>query len=306
MKLALTLVRRELWENRGHFYIMIGILFGLIVLASAVMGIAVGGAFTGVHPTGDANAAGVAILGLSIGSGIFIFYSLSMLGYLSGALYDDRKDGSVLFWRSLPVSDTAVVVSKVMMAMFVGSLFVWIAVVIGHLIALFALAVAASARGAAGFTVFASPGALFGTWIFFAYAMAVQALWWLPYYGWLLLVSAISPRGHPFIWAIIVPGIVGVAELIITRSSHVFQFLFSHLSISPLFNGWPSLTITSGMGQQQLSTGLSQVASSANPLYTGAGEISSFLATPSMWIGVGIGIILLGLAVIARRYSATA
>ncbi len=305
MKLALTLVRRELWENRGNFYIMIGIIFGLIVLASAVLGIAVGGGFTVVHPTGEANAAGVAVLGLVIGSIIFIFYALSMLGYLSGALYDDRKDGSVLFWRSLPVSDTAMVASKVAMAMFVGSLFVWIAVVIGHLIALFAIATMASARGAAGFSVFASPGALFGTWVFFAYALFIQALWWLPYYGWLLLVSAVSPRGHPLIWAIIVPGIVGVAELIITRSSHVFHFLFSHLSLSPMFNGWPHVTAGIETGSN-LGTNINQAFSSANPLFTGAGELSSYLAMPSMWIGIGIGLVLLALAVIARRYSATA
>ncbi len=302
MNTALTLVRRELWENRGNFYIMIGILFALTVLASAVMGIAVGGGFT-LTPSGKATAAGVAVVGLFIGSGIFLFYALSMLGYLSGSLYDDRKDGSVLFWRSLPVSDTATVISKAAMAMFVGSLFVWFAVVIGHLIFLFALATAASARGAPGFTVFAAPGALFGTWVFFAYALFVQALWWLPYYGWLLLVSAVSPRGHPLIWAIIVPAIAGVAELIITQSSHLFQFFGSHLAESPIFNGWPSLTISTELGQP--ATNVARAAASANPLYSGAGHISDFLAMPSMWIGIAIGLGLIALAVIARRYSAT-
>lgn len=303
MNTALTLARRELWENRGNFYIMTGILFGIIVLASAVLGIAVGGAFTELHPTGRASAAGVAILGLSIGNFIFLFYSLSMLGYLSGSLYDDRKDGSVLFWRSLPVSDTATVISKAAMAMFVGSLFVLVAMIVGHLISLFALATAASARGASGFSVFASPGALFGTWVFFAYALFIQALWWLPYYGWLLLVSAVSPRGHPLIWAIIVPAIVGVVELILTQTSHVFQFIGSHLANSPIFNGWPHITLNTELGQQ--ASGLTRAAASANPLYTGAGRMSEFLAMPSMWIGIAIGLGLIALAVIARRYSAT-
>ncbi|MGH8224785.1 MAG: hypothetical protein ACRER1_01345, partial [Gammaproteobacteria bacterium] len=211
---ALIHIRRELWGNRGNFYIMVGILFGIIVLASAVIGIGVGGGFTDLHPTGRASAAGIAMLGLIIGNFIFLFYSFSLLGYLSGALYDDRKDGSVLFWRSLPVSDTTTVASKVAMAGLVGPLFVWIAVILGHLIALLALATAASARGAEGFSVFASPGALFGTWVFFAYAFAIQALWWLPYYAWFLFVSAISPRGHPLIWAILPPVLVGVVELI--------------------------------------------------------------------------------------------
>jgi len=300
MNLALIQIRRELWGNRGNFYIMIGILFAIIVLASAVFGIAVGGGFTPAHPTGAASSEGVAMLGLGIGNFIFLFYALGLLGYLSGALYDDRKDGSVLFWRSLPVSDTATVAGKVLMAGIVGPLFVWIAVVIGHLIALFAIATAASARGAEGFTVFASPGALFGTWVFFAYALLIQALWWLPYYGWLLFVSAISPRGHPLIWAFLPPVLAGVVEMIAFRTSVVFQFLASHLAVSPIFNGWPAVTINTSMDQP-----LTESMASANPLYTGSGWVSHFLAMPSMWIGLAIGLGLLALAVAARRYSAT-
>ncbi len=301
MNVIVAQVRRELWGNRGNFYLMIGILFGIIVLASAVFGITVGGGFTNLHPTGSANAAGVAMLGLGIGNFIFLFYVLSLTGYLSGALYDDRKDGSVMFWRSLPVSDTTTVAGKVLTAGLVGPLFVWIAVILGHLIALLAFATAASARGAAGFTVFASPGALFGTWVFFAYALVIQTLWWLPYYSWFLFVSAASPRGHPLLWAIIPPVLVGVVELIISHTSHVFQFLGSHLAVSPIFNGWPLLNVGNNMNRS-----ITQSALSSNPLYSGAGWVTHFLALPSMWIGVGIGLVLLTLAVIARRYSATA
>ncbi|MGH8128803.1 MAG: hypothetical protein ACRETC_10695 [Gammaproteobacteria bacterium] len=303
MSILLTQVRRELWENRGHFYILIAILFGLIVLASAVFGIAVGGGFTGMHPTGHASGAGVAMLGLGIGHFIYMIYSASLLGYLSGTLYDDRKDGSVLFWRSLPVSDTTVVAGKVLTAGIVGPFFVWIAVVLGHLIALLALATAASARGAVGFSVFASPGALFGTWGFFAYALAIQTLWWLPYYGWFLFVSAASLRGKPFIWAVLPPLIVGLGEMLINHTLHVFQFLSSHLVMSPVFNGWPIFGVTDDNG---MINAITQSAASTNPLYSGAGWVSHFLAMPSMWIGVAIGLVLLALAVVARRYSATA
>ncbi len=116
MSILLAQVRRELWENRGHFYILIAILFGIVVLASAAFGIAVGGGFTALHPTGRASGAGVAMVGLVVGNFIYLIYSLSLLGYLSGTLYDDRKDGSVLFWRSLPVSDTTAVAGKVLTA----------------------------------------------------------------------------------------------------------------------------------------------------------------------------------------------
>ncbi|MGH8224799.1 MAG: hypothetical protein ACRER1_01415, partial [Gammaproteobacteria bacterium] len=124
----------------------------------------------------------------------------------------------------------------------------------------------------------------------------------LPYYAWFLFVSAISPRGHPLIWAILPPVLVGVVELILARTSHIFQFLGSHLAVSPVFSGWPIFVV----GDNGMAHSITRSAASANPLYSGAGWISHFLAMPSMWIGVGIGLVLLALTVAARRYSATA
>src|SRR3546814_20822192 len=41
--------------------------------------------------------------------------------YCLGALYDDRRDRSILFWKSLPVSDASTVLSKVFSAPAIGS-----------------------------------------------------------------------------------------------------------------------------------------------------------------------------------------
>lgn len=294
MNAALTLVRRELWEHRGIFVTISVIVFSLVVLASLIFGIAVGGGFTAAHPTGRADPAMVAELGLGMGGFFYFIYAIALIFYLSNALYADRQDRSVLFWRSLPVTDTATVLAKVGAAALLGPLVIWIATVAAHLIVLFALACVASARGAAGFTVFASPAALFGAWGLFAYALLVQALWWLPYFGYMLFVSAASRR-VAVLWAILPPIIIGLLELIINHTSYFFSFIAAHLGSSPVF--------LHGGFEAQIST---VVSFDVHPLAGGAARVTHFLALPSMWIGVGIGIAFLALATVARRYSATA
>jgi ABC-2 type transport system permease protein len=294
MNAALTLVRRELWEHRGIFVIVSAIIFTLIVLAALISGIAVGGGFTAFHPAGSADSADVAKLGLGIGGLFYYVYAIALIFYLSNSLYSDRQDKSVLFWRSLPVTDTATVMAKVGAAALLGPLVIWIATIAAHLIVLFALACMASARGAAGFSVFASPTALFGAWALFAYAMLIQALWWLPYFGYLLFVSAASRR-VAVLWAILPPVIVGLLELIIVHTSYFFGFVTAHLGFSPVFE--------SGGFEIKVSP---EIAGGEHPLAFGFAWVTHFFALPSMWIGVGIGAVFLALAVLARRYSATA
>lgn len=294
MNAALTLVRRELWEHRGIFVIISVVVFSLVVLASLIFGIAVGGGFTAAHPTGRADPAMVAQLGLGIGGFFYFIYAIALIFYLSNALYSDRQDKSVLFWRSLPVTDTATVLAKVGAAALLGPLVIWIATVAAHLIVLFTLACVASARGAAGFSVFSSPSALFGAWGLFAYALLIQALWWLPYFGYLLFVSAASRR-VAVLWAILPPVIVGLLELIIHHTAYFFSFVTAHLGLSPVFP-------QGAVGVRFSET----MAIDMHPLAGGAAWVTHFLALPSMWIGVGIGIAFLALAILARRYSATA
>lgn len=282
-------IRREFWEHRGIFVWLPVFLLGLITLAGLIFAIGFATSWINVQPSGHADPAQVGRLIFSMGSFIYGILAYALVVYLVGTLYSDRRNGSVLFWRSLPVSDTRNVLGKVITAGLVGPAFVWLVTVAASLLALVMLAVAAGARGAAGFSVF-SPLALFGAWGLFAYAILIQFLWWLPYIGWLLFASAAAPRA-PFLWAVLPPVIAGLIELIALRSSHLFSLLAGHLANMPI----------------------GPAAFSWNPIqpdslgFTGSNfdHTTRFLTLPSMWIGVGIGVILIALAVIARRYTAT-
>lgn len=300
MNAALTHLRREYWEHRGRFLWVHVVIFALFMLASLILGIAVGGGFTDIHPVGLADSASVAILGYGIGFIFYIFLAFGAISYLVNCLSEDRVDKSVLFWRSLPVSDSATVLSKVGAFTLLGAAIVWIATILTHLLVLFAIACMASARGAEGFSVFTSLPALFGTWALFAWAMLLNALWWLPYIGWLLLISAIF-RKRTFFWAIFPPIIVGFVEEFITgiftahTSSHFFHFITRNLVTAPVYP-WMQWGISSG----------ELTSESHYSFMASAGNISHFLAQPSMWIGFGIGVGLIAITIVVRRYTATA
>src|SRR6202051_3561517 len=106
MNIAIWLVRREFWENRaiwmipaviGGLMVLIA-LFGridLMAIPSQVPSQAVGGGFL-----------------LAVGATFFVVLSIYSTWYLLDCLYADRKDRSVLFWKSLPISDTTTVLAK--------------------------------------------------------------------------------------------------------------------------------------------------------------------------------------------------
>ncbi|MGH8160572.1 MAG: hypothetical protein ACRESR_00180 [Gammaproteobacteria bacterium] len=302
MNAALTLLRREYWEHRGRNLWLPVVIFGLWMLASLIIGIIVGGGFSDIHPSGAADSAGIAQLGFVIGFVFYILFALSSIGYCVSCLSEDRVDKSVLFWRSLPVSDRATVLSKVGAFALVGPAIIWLATILTHLLVLLAIACMASARGAAGFTVFTHWVPLLGTWALFAWAMLLNALWWLPYVGWLLVVSAIF-RKRTMIWGVLLPIIVGFVQQGITylvSSTHTatpyfFGFIIRHLTTAPVYF-WGSPGINSAdFGAQ-----------SPHSFLSSAGAITNFITLPSMWIGVGIGIGLIAFAIVTRRHTATA
>ncbi len=302
MNAALTLLRREYWEHRRRFLWLPVVIFGLFMLASLILGIMVGGGFTAIHPSGTADPGGIASLGFGIGVIFYILYSISSCAYCVSCLSEDRVDKSVLFWRSLPVSDTRTVMAKVGSWGLLGPGIAWVATILTHLLVLFALACMASARGAAGFTVFSSWVALLGTWALFAWAMLLNALWWLPYVGWLLAVSALFKK-RAWVWGVVLPIIVGFVQEGITylvspshsATPYFFSFITRHLIVAPVYPwGGPSISSATFAAQSQQS------------FLANAGTITHFIALPSMWIGVGIGAGLLAVAVVVRRYSATA
>lgn len=210
------LLRREYWENRGGFF-WAPVITGIVICALSLLGALAGSLhLSGIERPENLNVgmaeseiarqmgfigdggllAGVGIVGVVLGFVVF-FYAL-------GSLYDDRRDRSILFWKSLPVSDWLTVSSKLAWALFLAPA---LAFLIGLGIGAVLLLISALTMKVNGM-----PGGWSLIWhshpiqiMFNALSVVpVYAAWSLPSVGWLMLCSAFA-RSKPFLWAVLVP-----------------------------------------------------------------------------------------------------
>jgi ABC-2 type transport system permease protein len=183
------LIRREFWENRAIWIIptVIGIaltlaaLFGRVDVAS-------------LPPPSQTREYGGMVLFL-FGVVFFAVMSVYSTWYLLDCLHADRKDRSILFWKSLPVSDTATVLAKLLTGLLVIPFVYFLAADATTLLIAFIVSVRAGASVA---------GALWhlDVWlqlqVLWLYLIVTVAIWYLPFSGWLLVVSASAKRAVVF------------------------------------------------------------------------------------------------------------
>ncbi|GAB3733519.1 ABC transporter permease [Luteimonas pelagia] len=230
------LLRREFWEHKGGF-LWTPLVAGVIFLALSLMGIVtaeffarkaiaegemaidgevvINGLDLGML-TERMDAGDLVQLGKAIDASLFmastwplIVLAFVVFFYCLGALYDERKDRSVLFWKSLPVSDRDTVLSKAASALVVApvlAIAAALATMVGFLVL---VSLVALLHGGNPFTLLwgpASPLSVAGSLLL---AIPVYALWALPTVGWLLLCSAWA-KSKPFLWAIMLPVFAGI------------------------------------------------------------------------------------------------
>jgi ABC-2 type transport system permease protein len=146
--------------------------------------------------------------------------------YCLGGLYNERRDRSILFWKSLPVRDLTTVLSKVTVPMVVLPV-VTLVIALATQLSLYAIGVLgfASHAHAADTDVAVPLGDILAVT---AYSLAVLTLWWAPVYAWLLLVSGWAKRA-PFLWAVLPPVGVAVAEKIAFGTNRIGALIASRL-----------------------------------------------------------------------------
>src|SRR3982074_3611727 len=122
----IVLIRRELWEHRA-LWITPLIVGGLLVLTA--FPIHIGNGMFGAHgeqasPESRVGMFTLMLWGQSVPQYLVMVIVLSF--YLMDCLYQERKDRSILFWKSLPVSDANTVISKLLVAVVVVPLGVYL------------------------------------------------------------------------------------------------------------------------------------------------------------------------------------
>ena len=221
IKTMKALVRREFWENRGAFVktpIIVGIVFLVLTIGAYITTLVLS------KKTGSDEILKDGVLELaSIESGkLGIFWDMQVLSsstlyfmilffiiffYLLGSLFDDRKDQSILFWKSLPVSDALTVSSKLLTALLFAPLVFMGIYVIVFFAEMILFSIILMIHGLNPIKLVWIPMNYFATFKLLFLGIVAKMLWGLPVYGWLMFSSAVSKR-RPFLFAVLIPLLV--------------------------------------------------------------------------------------------------
>ena len=276
-------VRRELWENRSVYLAPLGVaavfLFGFLIslihLPSKMRGLS---ALDPAHQREAIATPYDIAAGLMMLTGIIVsvFYCLD-------ALHGERRDRSILFWKSLPVSDRTTVLAKASIPLLAVPLLTS-AIAIGmywFMLLLSSAVVLASDQSVA--TLWTQVSFLQMSLLLLYHIFTAHTLWPAPIYGWLLLVSGWARRAT-FLWAalplIAIAGVEGIAF----RSSH-----FAALVGSRLIGAGPPI------GYTPAHLFPTDPMTHITPAH--------FLASPGLWIGLAVTAAFLAAAVRLRRYQ---
>ena len=313
------LLRRELWENRGVW------IAPLVCAAILVGGTIFGGVSFGpmggkVFMQGDADVglnmpppqilAALTLVGIAVPFYITVLFT--QFFYAMSSLYDDRRDRSVLFWKSLPVSDLETVLSKLVVALLVIPL---IAAAVAVLTQLVVAVVAAmkvggiaaqlAAAGPAGAKAAAAIGGLGGAladpalWgmnlVIMVYATLTFALWTLPVIGWVMFVSAWAPRA-PFLWVTMPLLAIGLAERVAFHSTYFLRTVADHTW------GFLGGAFAGGFNDDKKLDAMLEAGATAPQMLAAVMTPSALFTNPELWVGVVVGAGFIAAAVWARRY----
>jgi ABC-2 type transport system permease protein len=296
----IALLKREIWEHRSIYVtplaiasiVTLGVLAMLVFAQgfAAELDIAIFGA---QNLAGDPERKAV-LTGFFLGTSWVFMISLAVLTafYCLDSLYAERKDKSILFWRSLPVTDAETIVSKLLTAVIIIPLVAVLGIYVTHLINLIVTSIWVSMRGAdAGLLIWGSV-ALLDNWSAALIVVMAVSVWMSPFVGWFLLVSAYTKRS-PILMAFMPLVLIGLLEGIIFRT-HIFaDNVLGRGDGLPLFR---TMDIERFFDEEEW-----RLAEGATSLLQHL-DIAKFVTSPAMWAGLVVCGLLCTGAIYVRRY----
>jgi ABC-2 type transport system permease protein len=272
-------VRRELWENRSIYMAPLAagglFLFGFLISLAGLPHKMRGFALDPEHQRRAITMPYHFAAGLLMATALIVsvFYSLD-------ALYGERWDRSILFWKSLPVSDFTTVLAKAGIAIVLMPLIAFAITVPLQLAMLLLSSVVVAGSGQSVATLWTDVAWFQMSLGLLYHLVTIHILWHAPIYSWLLLVSGWARRAA-FLWAFLPPLAIGMVEKIAFNTTYFAKLLGNRLAGGPEAMGFPEdgLPIDPGM---HLTPG-------------------HFLMSPGLWLGLGVAAIFLAAAVRMRR-----
>ncbi|HSN16799.1 MAG TPA: hypothetical protein VLV87_01200 [Gammaproteobacteria bacterium] len=309
MQVNKMLIRREFWENRSLWIVSVAVA-GILTLLSVYMLVAIlighnqtvnnvdfaNGAHFQIDQLpdfrdadSDAANAFMRIGTLTLGAMFSFIMQIVVFFYLLDSLYADRRDRSILFWRSMPVSDARTVLAKLATALLSVTAITFVVTIAFELVLVVLGLILGSVMGTHPFALLAHPWAFISAWLLLAYGLIVAAIWYLPFYGWYMLASSWAKKA-PFLWAVLVPvGIMG-AEGWVFHTANFARMIWGYKQ------RW--LTLAFNVDPLHMKHSLDDVT--LGSVFT-IGNLGELFASPSLWVGLAVAAAFIYGAIWLRR-----
>ena len=296
----LALIKREIWEHRSIYVtpIAIAVVVSLLSLAGMVTVSAFDkevnmALFGAANIAGDAERRAALTVFFLGTSWVFLFaLAILMAFYTLDCLYAERKDKSILFWRSLPVTDAETVVSKLLTAIIVLPLVTVAAIIVTHLVNLVITTVWVTVKGGSAAHLVWGSVPLFDNWAAALIFTMAWAIWTSPFIGWFLFVSAFTKRS-PLLMAFMPLIIIPIIEWIFFRSKMFASAVFERGKMIALFR---EMDIEHFFDEEHMKVNEAVVSLLAHI------DVGSFLVSPSVWAGIVVCGLFVTAAIYVRRY----
>jgi len=268
-------IKRELWEYRSIYIAPLAVA-GVTLFAFLIASIGRAMSTSDLVRRGEILEEPYSFAALVIMATTFfvaIFYCLD-------TLHGERRDRSILFWKSLPVSDLTTVLSKAAIPIIVLPLLTFAIIMVTQFIMLLFSGAVMLVSGLDASTFWKQSWSFPVSVMMLYHLIAVHGLWYAPFYGWMLLVSAWARRAA-FLWAFLPPIAIGVLEKIAFNTSYFGSMMGYRMS-----------------GGE--AGGDFMANNSVHPLMHFS--LLRFLVVPSLWLGLVFTALCLIAAVRLRRY----
>jgi ABC-2 type transport system permease protein len=279
-------VRRELWENRS-LYIAPLIVAVVVVVGFIFSAVGLPERRRAVLLLDDPMKQRIAIETPYDMAALMLMFTAFIVGvfYCLDALYGERRDRSVLFWKSMPVSDTTTVLAKASVPLLVMPIISFVVIIATQLVILLITSVLLLLHGMSPLTT-VTHTALFQNSLILLYALIALSFWHAPTYAWALLVSAWVRRAT-FLWAVLPIIAISIFERVTFGTSYFSLF------IRDRFMSWAAEAFALRHGPKG-----TPILDSLSQLTPGR-----YLITPGLWLGLLFAAICLVLVVRLRRHQ---
>ena len=283
----LTLVRREFWEHRA-LWVAPSVVAGLMILGALIASVKYH-APNAEFEVPDAGRAGMtmyAVMQGAVSMPLSVVTVIVVIFYLLDCLYAERRDRSILFWKSLPVSDGLTVLSKLLVALLLVPLGVFALGLVLSLVFTGLWEVNSALGRLPGI-----PGWDMGGWLQGELALLlcflVGMLWYAPLAAYLLVISAFARRAA-LLWLLLPPTAGQLLEQLTFHTHYLANFIgYRVLGI------WPRLFSHMHIGHGRAFA----LASALDQLNLGA-----VLTDVDLWLGLAAAVGLTFAAIRIRRY----